>query len=107
MSTAMAKNDFIVGDRNFNAAPNMAPATGRVVVYSGDFTPGEPPVELFGRDAELDQEYLGTSVAGIGDVNDDGFDEVVASGPRQQLFIESTVYLYNMWSPEVNYPPLP
>jgi hypothetical protein len=65
---------------------------GRVYLYNGSRAdlPGTPALTLTG-DAEND--YLGRSVAGAGDVNGDGYDDVVMAAQGNDNFT-GRVYLY-------------
>ncbi len=69
------RDDIIVGDPELS---NLAAPVGRAFVWYGPGSSPIPDAELVGNpDSEL-----GTSVAGVGDVNGDGFDDVVVGAPN-------------------------
>jgi hypothetical protein len=58
--------------------PNALSSLGRVLLYhgplSGNYTPADADASIVG---EIADERLGSSVAGAGDVNNDGFDDLL------------------------------
>ncbi len=70
-------SDFIIG------APNYDRQRGKVYIYlGGDSIPDQPYTTIQG-DSSL--AYFAGSVAGIGDVNNDGYDDFVVGGPLADL----------------------
>jgi hypothetical protein len=68
--------DFLVGaPKNYSSTVE----TGRAYIYSGP--DGAPLDTLF---ADTTRGQFGTSVAGVGDLNDDGFDDVMVGAPYDQ-----------------------
>ncbi len=64
-------DDYMAG------APEALTTRGTVVVYSG-----QSGTQLYSVDGTLNSEWLGVSVARIGDLNGDGVDDFVAGGPQ-------------------------
>jgi len=66
-------DDFIIG------APNYDRQRGKVYIYlGGDTIPNEPYLTIQG-DSSL--AYFALSVAGVGDINNDGYDDFAVGGP--------------------------
>lgn len=66
-------SDFIIG------APNFDRQRGKVYIYlGGDTIPNEPYLTIQGDSCLA---YFAGSVAGVGDVNNDGFDDFVVGAP--------------------------
>jgi len=63
---------------------------GRVIVVSG--TDGSIIRELWGNCSQSDPSAFGISVAGMGDLNGDGFDDFAIGAPRKDLYLNGTFY---------------
>jgi hypothetical protein len=70
-------DDVIVGDRSNDAGGSFA---GRAYVYFGG--PGADTTADLTFTGEASLDNLGTSVSGAGDVNGDGFDDVIVGAPQ-------------------------
>lgn len=84
--------DFSIGHwGNDDAADNA----GTVYVFFGrsDGDVAEPSVRLTASDATVDRAF-GESVAGAGDVNGDGFDDLLIGAPGYDLAEPGSAYLY-------------
>jgi hypothetical protein len=68
-------SDVIVGSTFFNDAPNNL--EGRVFVYYGSPTGISNTANDFCDDANQTDAYLGNSVSGAGDINADGYSDVI------------------------------
>lgn len=66
-------NDFIIG------APNYDRQRGKVYIYLGGDSIPDQPYRTIRGDSSL--AYFAGSVAGVGDVNSDGYDDFVVGGP--------------------------
>lgn len=72
-------SDVVIGDPNFiKSSTNYE---GRAYVYYG-FAGGLPPVPNVTLDVNSPNCHLGWAVAGAGDVNGDGYADVIVSAPR-------------------------
>jgi len=69
-------DDVIVGARGGD--PGSLPFAGRATVYSGGFAPG---AVLFSAYGSAVSDFFGSAVAGAGDVNADGYCDVVVGAP--------------------------
>lgn len=74
-------DDVIVGEYNFESAPGVYPGAAYVFfggsALTGNLTAAaNANVTIVG---DADKDYLGWSVASAGDVNNDGFDDVIVS----------------------------
>jgi hypothetical protein len=71
-------DDVIVGACNYDVAG--LENAGRAYVFHGD-SAGVSPDAAWIVEGDQFNEYLGRSVAGAGDVNDDGYDDVIVGAP--------------------------
>ena len=70
--------DLIVGASAWNNN-GATPVEGAVFVYHGSAT-GIPAVPTATLETNTANSYMGSSVAGLGDINGDGFSDIVAGG---------------------------
>lgn len=70
-------SDFII------CAPNFDRQRGKVYIYLGSDTIPDQPYLTIQGDSSL--AYFAGSVAGVGDVNNDGYDDFVVGGPLANL----------------------
>ncbi len=69
--------DFLSGARNWSLPASSA---GRATLYLGSSTvPSTTPAWAF--NGETSSDFLGTAVTGTGDVNADGFDDILVTAP--------------------------
>lgn len=84
--------DVIAGARAFKVDEDPA---GRVYIYYGSPSgiPGEPSVILQGSE----NEEFGSSVAGAGDINGDGYDDIIVGAHyyTNGEFQEGAIYIFN------------
>lgn len=70
--------DLIVGASSWNN--NSATLNeGAIFIYHGSAT-GIPATPTYIRQTDASNRYMGSSVAGLGDINGDGFSDIVAGG---------------------------
>lgn len=70
-------SDILVGAPHYDDAYSNE---GRVRLYSGDG--GAPNISVWLADGEQDECFLGAAAAVVGDVNGDGFDDILACAPH-------------------------
>jgi len=82
--------DIVVGASDFTDDQTNQ---GRISLYPGSPTGPGAPTHRYGASS---QDYLGSSVAGAGDTNGDGYDDVVAGAPEasRSLSQEGVASLY-------------
>ena len=96
-------NDIVVGDQTFES-DLATPERGRVSVYARRTSDFEWILHLDAEDSPAnDVSALGTSVAGVGDINADGFGELASGAPQMGLFPGGIgrTYLFNWLAEEV------
>ncbi|HMI90923.1 MAG TPA: FG-GAP-like repeat-containing protein, partial [Polyangiales bacterium] len=84
--------DFIVTDPMFGTFAGGAAAEGKLFVYHGSAT-GLPTTPSWQLESNLDQEFLGWSVASAGDVNADGFGDIIVGATGADHKGRAYVYL--------------
>jgi len=78
-------DDIVIGARGYNK-------TGRVYIYYGGSSPDRKP-DIF-LDVEDENTYFGHSVSTAGDVNNDGFDDVIVGAYRYDGYTGKS-YIYH------------
>jgi hypothetical protein len=86
-------SDVIIGARRFNGGQN---GEGRAFVYYGN-SQGLGTTASWGFESDLAEAQLGFSVASAGDVNGDGFSDVIVGAPfvSNGNANEGRIYLFN------------
>jgi hypothetical protein len=83
--------DVIVGAPYFDIG---VPDAGRAYLYLGGPS-GLQTAAAWTADGDVEDANFGDSVAGVGDINDDGFDDIAVTAPRRENAPgQGRVYLY-------------
>jgi len=77
--------DVIVGEADYSGDQRRE---GRALVYLGSGS-GLAATAVWTTEGDQDQSYLGTSVACAGDVNGDGFSDVIAGAPASEGTVDA------------------
>lgn len=91
-------DDLIVGEPSWTTCEDYwdtgcISTRGRVVVFAGSAA-GLSAAPVWTQEADREGDGFGAAVAGIGDVNGDGFDDVAIGAPGAGTSDEGRVYVY-------------